>query len=1289
MKKITLLLLTAFCWQINAQIFIEESLDNGTPAAWTSSNYFTNYNASYTCEGTQSIYNNMFYSPSYNGTITSNNYVGVSNNTDATVSFEWLSKPYESNAVDYIIFVEYSTDDGSSWNAITNFAVTESNLCTIYSETISAANLPSGSDFKFQIRGEWQSGDSYFYLDNIFISQAIACPAPSDLTATSITSTQAQLGWTENGSAMVYNVEVVAEGTTATGTATDPGVPYSFTKTGLVSATDYEYYVQADCGAGDTSLWVGPVAFTTEPDPIVPDYTNNFISYPGENWSEGTGETTPSGTSSGWTSDGFGNVGINGSARINIYGTGDDEWLITPTFDLSSGGYEINLDVALTDYDNTDADVIGDDDAVYLMQSPDNGVSWTQIHKWDFENSPSNSGDNKTFDISELTSATTKFALYMFEGSSPNGDVNFYVDNFAVRTPPSCFSPQSNSLSVANVSSSSVDILWAQGGTETDYQYVVQDAGTGQPTGVGMTVTGATTVTDTTLTAAKDYEIYVRSNCGTNGFSAWVGPLQFTTLCADVTEFSENFDSVTTPQLPVCWSELISSGVSSSASVETSTYADASVPNGVRLYNSFSTTGDVILVSPSVSNLAANTHRLKLKAKNTSSLQDIQIGTLSDPSDSSTFTLLETVDINTTFTEYVIDFSSYSGTDTYIGFRRLMSSTYTSVYLDDIVWEEIPSTPPSCASNFTGTLDTSCGNNDFSISWDPATNSDGYYISVGTTPGGTDIEASTDLGNVTTYDFTSVTVATTYYYTVVPYNASGSASECAEQNLTTVGTGCYCISTPSSNDGDGIAYVTFGDSEFTSAGDITYEDFTATAVSIGQSSSAKLDITFATGYTYDTHVWVDFNDDYNFSSDELMFSGESTSADPVTLDASFLVPSDAPLGDHRVRIGTADSGQETPNPCYDSTFGVTIDMTITVTDPPSCVQPSALTVADVTDNSVILSWTAGDTEIDYQYVVQFAGIGEPTGAGIAVIGATTVTDNTLTALTDYEVYVRSNCGTNGFSAWVGPETFTTDSDPIVPNYTNDFTDFPGEFWSEGAGALADGPSGTTALWGTGNFAHGTDAPAAYINIYDTNRDEWLISPTFDLSSVNYYLNIDAAATEYRSSFSSADPVDAIWGDDDFVTLMVSEDGGLTWTEIYRWDANNSPGVAGAAMPEVDLSAYSGLTKFAFYAESYIDNEDIDFFIDNFSITTTSLGLEDVNTSSNFTYFPNPVNNVLSIKAQASIDSITVYNMLGQTVVKSTPNTTTTAVDMSKLQTGAYFVQVAINNSIETVRVLKN
>ena len=368
-----------------------------------------------------------------------------------------------------------------------------------------------------------------------------------------------------------------------------------------------------------------------------------------------------------------------------------------------------------------------------------------------------------------------------------------------------------------------------------------------------------------------------------------------------------------------------------------------------------------------------------------------------------------------------------------------------------------------------------------------------------------------------------------------------------------------------------------------------------------------------------------------------------------------------------------------------SYYGFGVD-DFTVMENPSCIDPTDVTVADITTTTASVSWTADSSQTAWEYQV-VAGGATPAETGEAT------SDNPLaltglTSNTTYDVYVRANCGTDGTSEWV-MVSFTTLPDPIVPNYTNDFATFPGDLWSQAEGAIADGPSGSTSLWDTGNFAHGTNAPAAYINIYSSNRDEWLISPSFDLSGVNYYLNVDVAATEYLSSFSTADPVDAIWGVDDFVTLMVSEDSGSTWTELYRWDANNNPGVAGAAMPEIDLSAYTGLAKFAFYAESTASNEDIDFFVDNFSITSTSLGLEDVNTTSNFTYFPNPVNNVLSIKAQASIDSITVYNMLGQTVVRSTPNTTTTAVDMSGLQTGAYFVQVAINNSIETVRVIKN
>ena len=97
------------------------------------------------------------------------------------------------------------------------------------------------------------------------------------------------------------------------------------------------------------------------------------------------------------------------------------------------------------------------------------------------------------------------------------------------------------------------------------------------------------------------------------------------------------------------------------------------------------------------------------------------------------------------------------------------------------------------------------------------------------------------------------------------------------------------------------------------------------------------------------------------------------------------------------------------------------------------------------------------------------------------------------------------------------------------------------------------------------FGNSGTTGAARINLY-SSKDEWLITPTFDLSSGTFYLNVDAAAAEYDSS-----TLDAIFGTDDFATLMASTDGGSTWVELYRWDASNNPGVAGASIPEINLS----------------------------------------------------------------------------------------------------------------------
>jgi len=106
--------------------------------------------------------------------------------------------------------------------------------------------------------------DMEFHVDDFCVATPPDCPAPTFLTASNESSVGADLAWTENGMATIYDLEIVTTGTAPTGTPTVMGVANPYTWTGGASETTYDYYVRADCG-GTTgaSDWVGPVSFTT------------------------------------------------------------------------------------------------------------------------------------------------------------------------------------------------------------------------------------------------------------------------------------------------------------------------------------------------------------------------------------------------------------------------------------------------------------------------------------------------------------------------------------------------------------------------------------------------------------------------------------------------------------------------------------------------------------------------------------------------------------------------------------------------------------------------------------------------------------------------------------------------------------------------------------------------------------------------------------------------------------------------------------------------------------------
>lgn len=89
------------------------------------------------------------------------------------------------------------------------------------------------------------------------------------------------------------------------------------------------------------------------------------------------------------------------------------------------------------------------------------------------------------------------------------------------------------------------------------------------------------------------------------------------------------------------------------------------------------------------------------------------------------------------------------------------------------------------------------------------------------------------------------------------------------------------------------------------------------------------------------------------------------------------------------------------------------------------------------------------------------------------------------------------------------------------------------------------------------------------------------------------------------------------------------------------------------------------------------------------LTCSTVSVSDFASPDAFTFYPNPVSNMLNIKAQNSINNVAVYNMLGQEVLRTAPNAVVSEVDMSNLQTGAYFVKVTVGNTTETIRVIKN
>ncbi len=276
--------------------------------------------------------------------------------------------------------------------------------------------------------------------------------------------------------------------------------------------------------------------------------------------------------------------------------------------------------------------------------------------------------------------------------------------------------------------------------------------------------------------------------------------------------------------------------------------------------------------------------------------------------------------------------------------------------------------------------------------------------------------------------------------------------------------------------------------------------------------------------------------------------------------------------------------------------GVAFD-TVSIFDV-TCPEPTGVTVGAITATTADISWTPAGSETSWEVAVQPAGTGVPTSG-------TTTTNNPYTAMglsavTDYEVWVRADCGANGFSNWVGPVNFLSACDIFTPDYLESFGTIIPNCWDEAAdGDATTGPQNLGGGdWTADGFLNNGFDGAYKINLWLAAKSDWILSPQFDLTGGPFQVDFDFAIMQFGSS-----TVAGTLGSDDTVQLLISTDNGATWTSLVTFD-NTSTVPATGTQVVFDLTAYSGqVVQFGILgSEGTVDDpEDNDVFVDNFRV----------------------------------------------------------------------------------------
>jgi hypothetical protein len=306
--------------------------------------------------------------------------------------------------------------------------------------------------------------------------------------------------------------------------------------------------------------------------------------------------------------------------------------------------------------------------------------------------------------LTGLTGGTT----YSYYVRSNCGGGDFSSWSSATFSTTSCSVPTAVTSSAITTTTATVSWTAPATGSLAGYEYEIRTSGAAGSGATGLVITGTTTAPTvsaslTGLTASSSYSVYFRTNCYSGFNSSWTSAVTFATLCNPISTFpySENFDGVTTPALPNCWS-VLDVNADGDKWITYTGYSQSG-NNSVGLYTDYNAgANNDFLISPQFNLSGIKRLKYSVRARSSGEPNDYRVllsTTGSSASDFSTVLLPLTSVSSTSYSQVIIDLSMYSG-NVYIAFNVPsggLDGYY--IYIDDVIIEDTPNTWTGTTSN--------------------------------------------------------------------------------------------------------------------------------------------------------------------------------------------------------------------------------------------------------------------------------------------------------------------------------------------------------------------------------------------------------------------------------------------------------------------------------------------------------------------------------------------------------------------------------------------------------------